>query len=529
MIFTVIDFFRRNKKITVGAVCALSAAVSAFCLMFSALSPLQWISLVPAALCLFLMLEKEVRPRRAYLYGVGFFWVYYLVLFYWFVYMYPLDFLKMGGFESVVVIAVSWLGVSFGQAAFSALAVPIVVVLAKKSTRLVSLLCACLWVVFEWGLTLTRAGVPWSRLAIGQIDMPMVVQSASLFGSYFITFLIVLVNFLIAYTVRYKRKLAAAVAMLLFSANLALGGLLLAGYEEGEKITVSAVQGNIPSKVKWNESLFVSSFRIYSGYVERAAQEGAQVVLLPETVVPFSMTKDGEVAKLLSQLAEENRICLLVGGFYEENGKDYNSIFAFHPDGRVNETVYRKRHLVPFGEYIPLGGVIGKIIPPLADVNAYSQDISAGDAVNIIDTEYGRMGCLVCFDSVYERAARESVRGGAQILMLATNDSWFSDSVALDMHNNQARLRAIETRRSVVRAANTGISSVITPSGEVVDSIGALKRGFIVEDAEMRSELTLYTRIGDLFVLLCGAFVFSVMLLRLKSACHWRNSRKFIK
>ena len=101
--------------------------------------------------------------------------------------------------------------------------------------------------------------------------------------------------------------------------------------------------------------------------------------------------------------------------------------------------------------------------------------------------------------------------------MLSTNDSWFHDSAALEMHNNQARLRAVETGRSVVRAANTGISSVISPTGEIRARIGALQNGLIVEEVDINTDITLYTKIGNLFVLLCGLFsAFALLNVRVK-------------
>ena len=521
MISVIIDFFKEYKKITVGAACALSAAALAFCVMFTELAPFQWVVLVPAAVCLLKVADGDVKAKSAYLYGLGFFLFYYLVLFHWFLFMYPLDFLGMGAFESIVVVAVAWFGLALLQAAFSALSLPLFIAASRKAATkckwVLPILAASLWVLLEWGHTLTWAGVPWSRLALGQTDMLAVVQSASLFGSYFITFLIVLINFLIAYALLYKRKLAAVAAICLFAANLVLGGILLATYKEGEKLTVAAAQGNISSTDKWNEELFMTTFEVYTDYTVKAAEKGAQIVLLPETVVPYTLAEGGVLTDFLSDLAKQEGVYLLVGAFSEEGADEYNSIFAFEPDGSINQTIYSKRRLVPFGEFLPLASVVKAVVPPLADLNAISSDLTPGTDSKVIKTEYARLGCLICFDSIYENLTRDSVKDGAQILMLATNDSWFSDSAALEMHNNQARLRAIETRRSVVRAANTGISSVITPTGEVLESVGALKKGLIVEESELNDSLTLYTRIGNLFVLLCGIFVAFFLAERIKS------------
>ena len=498
------------------AACVISAAASAFCVMYTGLALLQWVALVPSAMCLFYAIDEGICAKKAYKFGFGFFFVYYFVIFHWFTYMYPLSFLGMNGFESIFVIILAWFGVSAAQAAISALALPLLVFISRrlpsKLKWLISVLAAAMWTLFEWAMSLGALSVPWSRLALGQLDMPAVIQSASLFGSYFVSFIIVLVNFLIGYALIYKRKLCFAAATLVFAVNLAVGGVILANIKEGEKVSVSAVQGNIPSTVKWDQSLFVSSFRIYTSYVEKAAQQGADIVLMPETVVPFVISEDGEVCKLLSDLAKEYEIYLVVGAFSSDGDREYNSLWTFDKEGNVNETLYHKRHLVPFGEYMPWADVLGKFIPVLDSLNAFSSDITPGNDSNVIDTEYGKLGGLICFDSIYESLSLDSARDGAQIVLLATNDSWFSDSAALYMHNNQARLRAIETRRSVVRAANTGISSIITPTGEVLDSVGAMKRGFIVGDVELRDDVTLYTRIGNLFVYICGGAVLAVAL-----------------
>ena len=100
---------------------------------------------------------------------------------------------------------------------------------------------------------------------------------------------------------------------------------------------------------------------------------------------------------------------------------------------------------------------------------------------------------------------RDSVLNGAEIIAISTNDSWFSDSAALSMHNSQSVLRAVENGRYVVRSANTGISSIIDPMGRVVDSLGANREGYVTAEVNLRNDLTLYTRIGNVIVWLCIA------------------------
>jgi apolipoprotein N-acyltransferase len=151
-------------------------------------------------------------------------------------------------------------------------------------------------------------------------------------------------------------------------------------------------------------------------------------------------------------------------------------------------------------------GIVTLIIPPLADLVMLGENLEAGKGAQVIALEEAALGGLVCFDSIYEELTRDSVLSGAQVLCVSTNDSGFSDSSALHMHNAQARLRAIESGRYVIRAANTGISSVISSKGEVMGSLGALEEGMIVGEVRVNSHLTLYSRIGNLFVYLLIIF-----------------------
>ena len=157
----------------------------------------------------------------------------------------------------------------------------------------------------------------------------------------------------------------------------------------------------------------------------------------------------------------------------------------------------------------PVKALIDTVLPDAKDLG--NIDTHANSYVPL-DSDEADIGSLICFDSIYDELARDSTRSGAQVLTISTNDSWFMDSAALDMHNAQAKLRAIENGRYVVRAANTGISSVISPTGAEISSIGALSEGQITEEVGLRDNLTLYTRIGNLFVYICIAFIGGAVL-----------------
>ena len=151
------------------------------------------------------------------------------------------------------------------------------------------------------------------------------------------------------------------------------------------------------------------------------------------------------------------------------------------------------------------------LIPPLTQLVLGGYLLEAGEGAQLMEIDGLKVGSLICFDSIYETLSLESVSEGAEVIFLATNDSWFTYSAALEMHNAQAQIRAVETGRYVVRAANTGISSVITPKGEVTDSLGALKAGFVIDDICPTNSRTLYSYIGNAFVYIVILLIFATV------------------
>ncbi len=498
--------------------CLISSGIlTALPLIFPSLGFLQWVSLIPMALALAWLAEGEkARLGRAYGMGMLFFMCYYAVTFHWFYYMYPLDFAGVSNGISLIIVSLGCFGLAFLQSVFSALVFVLFVVVARsafmrKRIFLQPLLAASLWVVAEWWQTIGWWGVPWGRLPLGQVNFTLLLRSASLFGSYFISFVIVAVNAFLAIAIIKQgvRKIAVASAISLFCVNLALGLSVTLAYNEGDgKIIAAAAQGNISSTEKWGGKTS-EVLKIYEELTKNAAADGAEIIVWPETALPIVLTEREDYYDAITNLAKENDITIMISVFTrdEETGQLRNSIMEIRSDGSLNETVYSKQRLVPFGEFVPMREFVTAIFPPLADINMLSEDLSAGEESVVIDGEKGKIGCAVCFDSIYEKVIYDSVNNGAEMIAVSTNDSWFSDSAALAMHNGQSRLRAIESGRYVVRSANTGISSIIDPMGNVVEELGALERGYISAPIEMRSNTTLYSVIGNALVYVCITFI----------------------
>jgi apolipoprotein N-acyltransferase len=236
---------------------------------------------------------------------------------------------------------------------------------------------------------------------------------------------------------------------------------------------------------------------------EQAAKAGADLIVWPETAVPANLAEYFFGMERLSALAKEYEVTLLLGTFVGAKEGDYNAILRIDEQGNLAQEFYAKRRPVPFGEYVPLRPLFEIVFPPLLELSQLAEDVIPGKDSRVFDTAVGNIGSLICFDSIYEALALDSARDGAELLCISTNDSWFFDSAAVHMHNAQAKLRAIETGRYVVRAANTGVSSVITPTGKEVTRLEALEQGIVMAEVELRSDMTLYARIGNWWIYLC--------------------------
>ena len=496
----------------------LGGILFALTVIFPQIGSFEWIALIPALLAILTLIpDPTVKYRRLYGLGLVFFWPFYAVNFHWFFYMYPLDFAGMSRPASAVVVTVACLGLSLFQALGAALLFPLRGVATRgkrlsKHTILHPILFACLWTALEWWQAHSGwSGVPWARLAIGQAENVLSLQSAAIFGSYFITVLMVAVNGLLAYMFLHpsRRVLCAALAAGLVFGNMAFGAIRMAAVKDmGEPVKVAAIQGNKGSLENWSSGTMAEVMEVYGELSREAAENGAELIVWPETCIPVNIDRSTRVYDFVTDLSAECGVPILVGLFTDsapDSNAYYNSIVVALPDGTLHDTAYNKRNPVPFGEFLPWRDVITVLLPPRTEINTLAEDIPAGEDSVVFDLDVCRVGSLICFDSIYEANARDSIRNGAQLLAISTNDSWFRDSRGVWMHHAQAQYRAIETGRCVVRSANTGVSSVISSTGRVEDYLPALQKGYAIEEVTLRDEITPYVAMGDVFVYLCLA------------------------
>ena len=456
-----------------------------------------------------------LKKKSAYRHGLVFSLGYFAVVYHWFCYLYPMDFVGMNGVSSIAVIITAIVGMSLLQGIGTAF-VPMIFRFTVKNRHplFAPFAAAALWVIAEWGQNFFWFGVPWARLAVGQHKMLPIVQSASMIGALGVSFIIVLISGFIALCILNMGKIKAVriyalVASLIFVCNLLLGTVLLNVKNEPKNgFSVAAIQGNIGSTDKWADDSVYNSLSVYEDLTREAVKKnGAKLVVFPETVLICDLTYDSAIIARLKALSKDVNAYIAVGAFYSEGDKTYNSMYLFTPDGELFDTVYSKCHLVPFGEYLPMPDVINAILPHLTEINMLSDPLTPGNGPEIFGTELGNIGTLICFDSIYESLTLSTVRKGAEIIILGTNDSWYKDSAAVYQHNGHAVLRAIESGRYVVRSANTGVSSVITDKGKIVSQLGPLKTGYVTANVNTYSSRTVYSYIGNSVVYLSISYI----------------------
>ena len=363
----------------------------------------------------------------------------------------------------------------------SCVAIPLLHAVVESALMLISrvscgkgwdIICyASIWVIGEWILTLGTLAFPWGSTAVSMTGFLPYIQTASLFGKYFITFITAAGCYAFALAISERRSVFAIIGGAVMGINLICGLVLwYIPITKSEPITVSAIQGNILSNEKWQSGNADLIFNRYINMTEDAAKKGANIIVLPESAIPQYFTPNGKIHEALTDITHTYDVTVVCGVHYYDKTRqsNYNSVIAVYPDGTLSEH-YDKRHLVPFGEFIPFVDTIGKLVPFVAEFSNSSSTLTEGTEPIVLDTEYGKIAPLVCFDSIFPPFAREGVDNGAEMIAIVTNDSWFNDSAGIYTHLRHAQLRAIENRRYVLRAANTGVSAIIDERGQITN------------------------------------------------------------
>jgi len=369
------------------------------------------------------------------------------------------------------------------------------------------------WTAVEMGRSHLFSGFPWMLLGYSVAGSATLRQAADLAGILGLSFLLALsgVSVFLAGK-RLSEGFHAKAAIRLIPGAAALLFLVLYGRAGSAnpagfaapvpEVKVAIAQGGIDQTVKWDPENQSATLEIYGELTREARDAGAQVVVWPETAAPFFYGWEVALSRRLDAIAVSGGIPILFGApWYDpaDGGKFYNSVF--HMDARgVVLGRYDKRHLVPFGEYIPLRSVLFF----LNKLTAGEEDFSTGTGPALFRVGGRPVAASVCYEALFPALIREGVLGGAAWLVNVTNDAWFGDTVAPHQHLAMARMRCVEFRRPMVRAANSGISAVIDRDGGIASSLGLFRRGVLVAPVQPATFDTVYAKTGEIFGISCS-------------------------
>ena len=471
---------------------------------------LAWIALLPLLIAL-----EESTPQMAFRIGLTCGITAYAFILYWL----NIVFVRYGHLPwsvsiPVYLLLVLWLAMFYGLSTGIAR-------LGELAGIKAAFTLPVAWVAFDFIRSFLFSGFAWAMLGHSQFRTLPLIQIADLAGVYGITMLIVLANIVLHRALRavsgagvpYPAKSLVVLLILLF-------GTLFYGFNRlnepetdlSKPLRVALIQGNISQDVKWSPAFRESTIEAYERLTRKASKGGVDLIVWPESAVPFFFQDEPLQAERIRRLAREMNACILFGSPAHElrNGRStfLNSAFLLSPNG---ETLGRadKMHLVPLGEYVPLGGILTFINKLVVGIG----DFSPGERAVALDIGSTKLGVQVCYEVIFPELARQYVRAGARVLVAITNDAWFGRSSAPYQHLAISTFRAIETRTPLIRAANTGVTAIVDHNGHISTMTGLFVEAYRSGEIQPGSGKSLYLTIGDLPAWLCVLLTSGIALL----------------
>ena len=357
------------------------------------------------------------------------------------------------------------------------------------------------WVAGEWLRGHLFGGFPWGLLGYSQHGVLPVIQVAELAGVYGVSFVIVAANAALAAAAvlpwrRALPGLTAAAALVCACMAFGLGALRALGADAGApRLPIAMIQPNVEQSLKWDPAHRAEILDRYERLTREAALERPAAILWPETAAPILLRADPPLLARLVALSAELDTPLLVGSVDRQDAPRpafLNSAFLL--TGRGITDKYDKIHLVPFGEYVPLSALIG-FVRSWAE---FISDFAGGERVTVFPLGRASFGTVICYEVIFPELVRQFAAGGAAFMVNITNDAWFGETSGPWQHLATVPLRAVENRVAIARAANTGISAFVEPSGRVSARLPIGATGVLVRPVALRQGApTLYTRYGD--------------------------------
>ena len=388
-----------------------------------------------------------------------------------------------------------------------------------------------LWVGLDYLRSIFLSGFPWMDLGYGLFSQPMLIQAADLGGHHLLTFCLVLCNSLVVGMIIYCERHAGSghnhldklLLLLACCFLVGIGGYSYLRYQgvdgslaKSQHVQVAVVQGNINQAVKWSAAMKEATVSQYLKLSQTILQDSQpQLVVWPETALPFYPQRDQLVDRIVDFTTASNTWLLTGAPLYsitpKTDGSDliryYNGALLIGPSGKIGGQ-HAKHHLVPFGEFVPLRRYLPFLEPLVVSIG----DFTPGTSMEPLVLGPMQLGMLICYESIFPEISRDTVVRGANLLVNLTNDAWYGRSSAPYQSLSMAVLRAVENRRSLIRAANTGISGFVDPLGRVTAQTAIFTEAALTAQVPMLDQATVFGRYGHRFGAIC-LFLIPLLLL----------------
>ena len=469
------------------------------------LGPLAWIALVPLLIFLY---DKDhwTAFKSGFYCGLVYFfgtlyWIYHSIHYYGGVPLVP----------SLLLVLVLCMYFSLYPAFFALLYAA-----NMKRTDMPALIVApLLWTTLEFLRSYVLGGFPWSSLGYSQYTFLPIIQISDITGVYGVSFLIVAVNAALVDVLLFKRRYterplasllpttSGFVALALFIVfTLSYGAYRLHQHRSGPVVKAAVIQGNIEQDKKWDPSYQQTVINVYKDLSFSAAREMPELIVWPETSVPFFFRTDKELTAYMVSFQRQMNSYLLFGSVLEKDRKEgtkssaaryTNSAVLLDKNGTITY-IYDKIHLVAFGEFVPLRRLLSFV-----DLTGAIGDFVPGESYTKAVTPFGSFGTLICYEIIFPGMVRKFYTTGGDFIVTITNDAWFGMTPGPYQHFSMAVFRAIENRKPVIRAANTGISGFIDSCGRIIAKTDLFTRTYLVAGVKTDRTLSPYTKYGDIF------------------------------
>lgn len=487
---------------------AVSGALLIFCFPTFDFYPLAWFALVP-----FLASLWGKGPKEAFKAGILLGLFYFFGTTYWIYHSIS----HYGGIPLVLSLALVFL-LSFYLSLYTGL-FGLLFSMKIVSTKLPALLLApVFWTTLEFARSYALTGFPWSSIGYSQYKFLYGIQFADITGIYGVSFIVVAVNGAIAdlFILRKRRQrmplfptfhtiIGYSLLAVLFMSVFSYGYWRMNQQRPGNAVRASIIQGNIEQDKKWEPAYQETVISLYKELTLKSLENSPSLIIWPETSLPFYFGYDKTRSADLAAFQQQLNAYLLVGSVIvktppadSDPAHLTNSAVLFDKEGNP-AYVYDKIHLVPFGEYVPLRGLLFFVNKLVAGIG----DFVPGDKLTRADTDLGSFGTYICYEIIFPGQVRKLYSKDGDFIVTITNDAWFGRTTGPYQHFSMAVLRAIENRKPVLRAANTGISGYIDSNGNIRSMTPIFERMTATVDMVTDKTRSFYSRYGDIFSYIC--------------------------